>query len=1132
MGSKKSISEQYDMLTPLELVLERPAMYIGGMQPEVVRSWILNDDGTKMIQRDIEYTRGLLQIFVEILTNAIDQSKRCEDVTQIKVIIDREKGAFQVYNNGDGIRIEKHPKFDGFVPEMVFTEFATSENYNKKLEKNVGGTHGIGAKATVVFSKWFKIETADGSRKFTQVLENNLSKKGEPKIKDGIKSQFTKITFIPDYSRFGVTGITDGLYEAVRKVVYDTCVLTDNKVGVWFNGEKIGIKNLKDYTSLYVGNETGIAFEEVEPKKGFTWKYCIARGVCAEGARVSTFGHVSFINGVATRDGGTHVDYLMKQIVPQLVTIAGKVERGIKIRDADIRNQCFLVLIATVKNPEFSSQIKDKLTSSEKRFGLDFKVSSKFIKSASADAVGIIGAALAVAARLDNKKLSKTDGTLVRDVNVEKLEDANWAGHRTKSHLCTLIVTEGDSAKASVLSGINKFGHGNSKAEGRGRDVYGVYPLRGKVMNVRDKSNTAVAANKEFENLKKILGLKQGKDYADDIDGLRYGKLMILTDADVDGTHIAGLIINLINVYWPKLLENNKFLVRMATPILKATRKGKRSSEVKEFYGNSQYEEWKKGIEIKDWNIKYYKGLGTSDKKEFEKYCENPKLVKYEWDRNSLQNIELAFDKKLADARKGWVGTYNPEDTIDYDNDVMTFSNFINKDLKQYSVASNVRSIPNVIDGLKPSSRKILCAAFQGGYLIRPREKAPKVSQVAGRVSETMEYHHGEASLTGTIVGMAQNYVGSNNINLLEPIGQFGARTDGGKKSAAQPRYINTVLNGITRLLFPKEDDVLLDYKVEEGIKIEPEYFVPIIPMILINGTEGIGTGYSTTFPNYKPSEVIQNLMRLIDGDTMIDIKPWYRGFRGTIMGTDKSGYTSYGKIQHDEKKNNVIRITELPIKRWTDDYMEFLKKLKKEGTIVKRITNFNSDTTIDIIIEFTKPTRMLFSNDNKIVDKLKLKESNIKVSNMCAYNAKHEITRYTVHQIIQEFYEVRLALYVKRREYQLSEMKRIKKKLIERARFVKLVCEGEIELRNVKREVLENKLREHKFVEDPETGFDALLGMKLWSITKERLAALLEEVRKIKEDYKELKDKTAEDLWKEDLEKLIDSKEYKEIYN
>ena len=443
---------------------------------------------------------------------------------------------------------------------------------------------------------------------------------------------------------------------------------------------------------------------------------------------------------------------------------------------------------------------------------------------------------------------------------IDKLEDANDAG-TAKSADWVLILTEGDSAKSLAMSGIQVVG----------RDKYGVFPLKGKLLNVRDANANTLMNNQEIQNIIKILGLKMGETY-NDIKSLRYGSIMIMADQDHDGSHIKGLVINFIHHFWPSLIKLKNFMKEFITPIIKA-RKGE---EWITFFTMGEYEEWcKKVKDASKYDIKYYKGLGTSTSKEAKEYFKNINIHKilFRYDgKPDDESIDLAFSKNLANKRKEWLENVNRNEYIDHSIKTITYSEFVNKELVHFSIEDWVRAIPSLMDGLKPSQRKILFSCFK-----RNLTKDIKVAQLAGYVAEHSAYHHGEASLCQTIINMAQNFVGSKNINLLQPIGQFGSRHLGGKE-AASPRYIYTWLNKITRLIFRENDDPILNYLEEEGMKIEPNYYSPILPVVLINGTEGIGTGWSTKIPCYNPLQIVENILAHIEGKEMKEMLPWYKG--------------------------------------------------------------------------------------------------------------------------------------------------------------------------------------------------------------------------------------------------------------
>ena len=439
------------------------------------------------------------------------------------------------------------------------------------------------------------------------------------------------------------------------------------------------------------------------------------------------------------------------------------------------------------------------------------------------------------------------------------------------------------------------------------------------------------------------MGLQYGRTYSAPLkgQGLRYGHLMVMADQDHDGSHIKGLVLNFLHHFWPSLLATPGFLREFITPIVKATPSGSgrggKSALVsaKVFYTLPEYTAWRESGAgcVPGWATKYYKGLGTSTAAEAKEYFSNISTHQIDFemdhpeqtghDANDL--IDLAFSKKRADDRKAWLKGFQAGTHVDFGVERMLVSDFINKELILFSMADNVRSIPSAIDGLKPAQRKVLFACFK-----RNLRSDIKVAQLAGYVSEHSSYHHGEAALAATIQGMAQTFVGSNNVNLLVPSGQFGTRLMGGK-DAASPRYIFTRLAPIARAIFHPADDALLTYLEDDGQAIEPVHYVPVIPMALVNGAEGIGTGWSTSVPNHSPRALIAALRARIRGEPVPEnaFVPWYRGFAGSIVaksGAERSFVVSgVARATESEGGSSILTITELPIGRWTQDYKQML---------------------------------------------------------------------------------------------------------------------------------------------------------------------------------------------------------------
>jgi DNA topoisomerase II len=555
---------------------------------------------------------------------------------------------------------------------------------------------------------------------------------------------------------------------------------------------------------------------------------------------------ISFVNAICTSKGGQHVNYIADQIATHLQKVLKKRNKGgPEIKPTQIKNNLTIFVNCLIENPAFDSQTKDFMTTRPKAFGSEFKVSDKFLKLV--EKSDIVDSIISQAERKSAAALKRKGGVKKSKLTgIPKLDDANNAG-TAKSKDCTLIITEGDSAKSLAMSGISVVG----------RDYYGVFPLRGKLLNVRDVPTATVSKNAEIQHLVDIMGLKYGTVYTEsNIGTLRYGHLMIMADQDSDGSHIKGLVINFVHKFWPSLLDVPGFLYQFITPIVKVT-KGKKS---RAFFTLPEYEQWREstGNNAKGWSAKYYKGLGTSTSAEAKDYFSN--LSRHEIRFKELSGdtdvvvddgddaaavlpdiaksgsdlIDMVFRKSRVEDRKIWLNALTKDTFMDYGEAVseggVNFSHFINREYILFSNYDNERSIPCIFDGFKPSQRKVLFGCFK-----RKLKVEVKVAQLTGYIAEHSAYHHGETSLQGTIVNMAQSFIGSNNVNLLTPSGQFGTRSMGGK-DAASPRYIFTKLEPIARAIFHPDDDDLLTYLNDDGVSIEPKFYMPVIPIVLVNG--------------------------------------------------------------------------------------------------------------------------------------------------------------------------------------------------------------------------------------------------------------------------------------------------------
>ena len=1498
MDSKKnkSIEETYQKKSQLEHVLHRPGMYIGDIDKVITERWVyIPSDG--MVKKSLTFSPGLYKIFDEIFTNAIDHSQRDQTLKKIEVSINKESGEIIIFNDGQGIPVEIHKELGKYVPEIIFGEFHTSSNYDDTEKRTVGGLNGYGSKLTNAFSTKFNITVADGVNEYSQTWENNMETRRLPVIKKSKKS-FVKISFIPDYSRFQMPdGLEEDIFLLFRTRVYDGAAITDKKVLIYFDDEKISVKNFESYVNLFIGGQTPRVYEKINDR----WEIAIALN------GNDKFTQISFVNGISTTDGGTHVDYITNQIIYKLKEQLEKKYKDIVIRPSYIKDNLLIFINCLIENPVFSSQTKESHVTKVSKFGSSAVLTDDFIKKV--DKLGITANVIDIAKAKDRKALSKTDGKKqFRLTGIPKLDDANKAGG-VEGWKCKLILTEGDSAKASAVAGLSVVG----------RDYYGIFPLRGKLLNVRDATPAQLLKNEEINNLKKILGLQQNKEYST-VKDLRYGGIMIFTDADCltgdtplllkntknlieiktvddltqewccinddkfsgitdykiwsdnewtsikriikkktikkifriithtgsidvtedhplllenseqimakdakldnlllhsfplftdnklyipdnleilskkelnkiassakiqyydyktkaeiitilysiknktyyelnmstditeneayvmgffqtdgscgiykwkynykqtsrpkayninrtsyawhisntdinkliksktilekiynlefkiiedrsnekngyskfykliinggiktkdiiekyrelfydnnklkkiptsilnsprnirekflegvydgdgdregfkkhgtsridingkigahglfflyksmgyevsinnrndkptvytliftnghqqsnpnkikkiidlgytdeyiydletenhhfqggigqmivhncDGSHIKGLIINFIHTFWPSLMDIDSFITSIITPIVKISK----GVVTKAFYNQHDYLKWVEANDSSKWHIKYYKGLGTSTAKEAKEYFTNltNQTVNYSFTDQCEGNIIKAFKKGFEDQRKEWIKDSTGK-VVTLDQSVLnqSITQFVNNELINFSIADLERSIPNLMDGFKPSQRKVLY-----GCIKRNLYSEMKVAQLSGYISEHTSYHHGEVSLQGTIVNMAQDFVGSNNINLLDPIGQFGTRLQGGRDSGS-PRYIFTRLLPITKILFNEHDSILLDYLEDDGLKIEPKYYIPLIPMLLVNGSEGIGTGYSTNIPCYNPTEIIDNLKKLINNPEaeLSPMIPWYSKFKGTISLESEHKYISTGVW--NRLNNTTIEITELPIGKWTQTYKEFLESLIEANEIIDYKNNCD-DLFISFKVVMQKTVIDTLISKNEMVKKLKL-TSSINTSNMHVFDADCKIRKVSCpEEIIYRFYKVRIAHFAKRKKYLIDTLNGEFEILDSKIKFIKHIIAERIILFNKKKDFIVSQISKLGDMIKIEDSWDYLLDLKISTLTEERINNMENKMKSIVAELNILKKNTIQQMWITELNDL-----------
>uniref|UniRef100_A0A6Q2XLA8 DNA topoisomerase 2 n=1 Tax=Esox lucius TaxID=8010 RepID=A0A6Q2XLA8_ESOLU len=1035
-----SVERIYQKKTQLEHILLRPDTYIGSVEPVTQQMWVFDED-VGMTCRDVTFVPGLYKIFDEILVNAADNKQRDKTMSCIKVNIDPENNTISVWNNGKGIPVVEHKVEKVYVPALIFGQLLTSSNYDDDQKKVTGGRNGYGAKLCNIFSNKFTVETAckQSKKTFRQTWYDNMGRAGESKIKPFDGDEFTCITFQPDLTKFKMQTLDKDTIAIMTRRAYDIAGSTKG-VRVFLNGKRLPVTSFRSYVDLYLKDkvdELGTPLTVVHETVNDRWEVCITMSE-------KGFQQVSFVNSIATTKGGRHTDYVADQVTAKLIEVVKKKNKaGVVVKPFQIKNHIWLFVNCLIENPTFDSQTKENMTLQQKSFGSTCPLSDKFIKQATSCGIveSIMNWVKFKAQTQLNKKCSAVKHTKIK--GVPKLDDANDAGGKNSSG-CTLILTEGDSAKTLAVSGLGVVG----------RDRYGVFPLRGKMLNVREASHKQIMDNAEINNIIKILGLQYKKNYSDpdSLKSLRYGKLMIMTDQDQDGSHIKGLLINFIHHNWPSLLRHN-FLEEFITPIIKATNK----KQELPFYSIPEFTEWKdKQPNIKCWKIKYYKGLGTSTSKEAKEYFSDMQRhripFKYAGPADD-EAITLAFSKKKIEERKEWLTNFMVNRRQRREHNLPEV---------QYMYGSLTFELSTT--WLKPGQRKVLFCCFK-----RNDKREVKVAQLAGSVAEMSAYHHGEVSLMMTIVGLAQNFVGSNNLNLLQPMGQFGTRLHGGKDSAS-PRYIFTMLSPLARLLFPPVDDNLLKYNYDDNQRVEPEWYIPIIPTVLVNGAEGIGTGWASRLPNFDVREIVNNLHRMLNGEEPLPMLPNYKGFRGTIDELMTNQYMNNGEVAILD--STTIEISELPVKTWTQSYKEnvlepMLNGTEKVPALITDYKEYHTDTTVRFVVKMTEE-RLREAEMAGLHKVFKLQQP-LTCNSMVLFDHVGSLKKYeTVQDVLKDFYELRMKYYVLRKDWLAGMLGAESAKLTNQARFILEKIQGTLVIENKPKKQLITMLTEMGYDSDP----------------------------------------------------------------
>ncbi|ABF82116.1 hypothetical protein MIV086L [Invertebrate iridescent virus 3] len=1098
--------QKYTIKNDIQHVLDCSDVYIGDTAPTARSEWMFDDAVNQIVWRPTTTPEALVRIFVEVLTNAVDNIERSingghELCKNIKVDVDLKTGKTSVWNDGQVIPVVKncdngvvqpppptteqdrlaYEKLNReYIHTIIFGHFRTSSNYDNETDQ-VSGKNGVGVKCTNIFSSWFSVVGVDPDRKlkFSQEWRSNMTKSGAPQVvKCALKTGYTLVEYVPDFARFKLKSYPEDVESIFKKLVVDASAFFPN-TAFFFNGERTVVKNAVAYAKLYYNlNETAVDSVVIDYKDS---------KVVVVGS-ATPLPPVSFVNGQITPAGGQHVTNWSRVIFGALLAaLNGK--KNVSLTKADIAPYFQLFIHSKVSKPKFDGQNKNCLKSPKVEAHLDATILKKMLKWKIISTIQD-----KVVKSKEYLALKKIECRRTPIVKVDGYDQANRLGPDS-----VLIVCEGLSAKSYAVAGIQK-GLFNKK----GRTYFGILPLRGKFLNVKNTTPLKIGQNKVVSDFIKVLNLKFNLDYrkATNYATLNYGTLLILTDADKDGIHIKGLILNLIHELFPTLFHRQGFIYSMETPIVKILHK---KGQPTLFYDENSFEDWRaQHPELK--HFKYYKGLGTIGPADVAAFF-GSKVVRYHYDEATDAAVNSVFKDENANERKEWLGRFNPRVSqwcLDHHREAvidLKISDFMHHEMIKFSYEDCRRSLASCIDGFKESQRKII-------YAVRKKFRSNstefiKVAQLSGYVAEQTDYKHGEQNLCETIVKFAQDFVGANNVQLLEPDGQFGTRLEGGKDSAA-PRYIYTKPHKILPYIFREEDDPIL----EQSSEGEPVHFVPIIPLVLVNGSVGIGTGWSCFVPQYNPLELIRYIEARLtsqDSEALLPAKPWYRNFTGKVAATGPGKFTTFGRMKQVDA--DTVRVTELPVGMWTDRFKDQCYSLIESGQL-QQLVNESTVSKVDFTLKKLQD-----------ISALKL-TTTLHTTNMVLFDRENVITKYdTIGDILDHYFQTRLAFYKVRKNHTIAQLKNTIQHNETKLKFIEKVLTDHSFLRQDDAAIV-SILEKENFLK-VDNSYNYLLNISIRSCTATAVEKLQSTIKGLTESLIRVQQTPTRQMWYDELQQL-----------
>ena len=1026
--------------------MDAKTMYVGSFD-RVSKFMALNKEG-KIYKTELEHSPALIKCIDEPLVNTTDQIIKGVHVLQIWTDINAKTGVVTVYNSGKGISICIHEKVskqkgrDIYNPEVAFSMPRTGTNLHTKKGHDVGGTNGYGVKLTAAFAELFKLETVDDvvNLKYKQTFKNGLKQIDLPKITSSDEGPYVELSFLPRYAKFGydvnelsskppqwMSELIDIIRLRVSLLACFAKSLDPNCEVVYMN-KKVKHITPKDILATMIDikddNYYSIRTQSTENKKHYL-DYAIVIGTKPK--------CISVLNGIQIMEG-SH----FKHLYDSITKIIKEKDKG-KDRSINVKSFLWVVASGHLSINNWASQTKDKFIEKSAFF-------EQFDLSKSSNALN------AIATRLIELQSIKDLDKAAKNAKNKKNKYEKYTPAKIKSNTNTLALAEGDSALSLLRAGLAV------KGASLNLNNCGLFSLGGVPTNVSktkkevssslidelqstsnnsdkdsdsdsdDDSNDVTTIptekfwkSKVFGALVQALNLDKDKTYKtkDELKTLNYGRVIICVDQDLDGRgNICTLVEQMFFTFWPALYDHG-FIQHWNSPIIRVSKPN--GTVIHEFKYENDYKKWEKTTNTSGLVIKYVKGLAGHNKSHaqtmFKRFESD--VITMTTDKKTKAKFHTYYGYGNSAERKEVLATAvkhltNAEISKIETTRSMTCTRQLDLAVKEFMQAAMLRGLKG-LDGLTPARRKALTLCLK-----HDDNKYLKVFQLSGKTAYEMYYHHGPASMEGAIIKMAQTYLGSNYYPLLQGDGIFGSRRCRGKDHGS-PRYIDVRLNRIiTRVLYNKDDFPNLPKQFEDGVQVEPMYYIPVIPMCILEHNKGLSYAWSLRSAARSLDSVCAMMKALCDGKQYKKkLALNTEGYKGEMKMTD-------GKVVmtgiYKKVNNTTLHITELPIGMHVEKYCTFLVK-RKSAYVVD--ANAYDDDVIDILVTLKPDAFAKMAEDYKgkgddpIIEALGLRNS---ITEHFNFINEHNIIEHfdDAESIVRRCFELNKAKYANRIDREL----------------------------------------------------------------------------------------------------------------